>query len=427
MLNLRQLIPATEEKIVGVLIFLFPIFFLTIKGWSNTISILLFLIAVVSLVRNPGFYFLSRGKDFWVIFVSLSLPFFAEVLVQTGRWDITGRTLDGPFRFLAAAFFFVYLSRLNGNFIRGISAGAMMAVLITSLSVFSFTEYYWEGRAATYFVDPITLATFLVACLALIQPSLPVMSPERHKIFLATYVISFALVAFVALLSQSRTSWVALIALLEVLIYFKFKREKKLFVLGNFALIFFVFLSFYLSGVLQTRFYETGSDLANFFSGHTDTSVGLRLGLIQMDIILFLNYPIFGVADGQLPPIDWFSAQGLQVSERLYTQKLLTGSHSEILAHLARKGVLGIPVVIFLFLFPAFYFFKSLKFQMSIENDEAKMGLAFCLVILVSSFFIQVLNLKMTSTFYSFILAIFFAQIFKKNEAREIDHLSDTV
>jgi O-antigen ligase len=413
----KNLIPLNLQNLLKALVFLFPIFFLTIKGWVNTISILLFLLALLFILRDPAFFFKSRSKLFWVFFVSLLLPFLAELVVQISRSELVGRTLDGPSRFLAAAIFFVFLTRVPLDLSRYISAGALVGVCTTIFSVFVFTDYYWAGRAATYFVDPITLPVFLIAMLSLVQPSL--LNWKINQCWACSIIFAgviIFLVATVSLISQSRTSWVAFLALTETIIFLVTTKNRKLFIYLNIALLGCVFFTLLFSELAQLRIFEIFDQTHRFIQGDGDSSIGVRLGLILIDIKLFFEFPLFGVADGNLPPAEWFSARGLDVSPLLYKIKSEAGSHSEIFAHLSRKGIFGVPVIFSLFLVPIFYFLKFSRNENNCIRANAEMGLKFSLVIFLSSLFIQVFNLKMTSTFFAFILAIIFASLIKNNE-----------
>jgi len=412
----KNLITRNQQKLLKALIFLFPIFFLTIKGWVNTISILLFLRALHFILRDPAFFFKSRSKLFWVFFACLFLPFLAELVVQVGRGELVGRTLDGPSRFLAAALFFVFLTRVPMDVSRYISAGALVGVCATVFSVSVFTDYYWYGRAATYFVDPITLPVYLVAMLSLVQPSLLNWKITRYvgwHYFFAGMI--FFLVGVITLISQSRTSWAAFFVLIETILFLITTKNRKLLIYLNVSLLGAVFLILLFSGIAQTRMLEIFDQIRRFVQGDWDSSVGLRLGLILMDLKLFFGFPLFGIADGKLPPVEWFSTHGLDVSHLLYTVKSEAGSHAEIFAQLSRKGIFGVPVIFSLFLVPIFYFFKFLKNGNSFISANAEMGLKFSLVIFFSSLSIQVFNLKMTSTFFAFVLAVIFASLVKNN------------
>lgn len=405
-----------KEKIVGPLIFLLPVFFLTIKGWTNTISLILFLIALITILTDCRKYLWRREKEFWFLFVCLISPFLFEVAVHLMRGNLVVEKFDGPSRFLTASICFIFFSRLRIDIAKFLSIGSFLSLMVTTFSVLTITSYYWDGRAATYFVDPITLPVYLLACLALVQPNSFTNMVEYKKIGLGTLFILVVLVSIVLLLSQSRTAWVASIGLLELVMFILWRKNKNRILITNAAL--FILLGF--SNVFTDRSSEAFREVITFINGHGDTSVGLRLGLIQMDIKLFTEYLFFGVPDGWLPTREWFNANGLDVSQKLYDQKLMSGSHNEITAHLSRKGLLGIPTVLFLFFFPILYFVRNLFTKGDDVNPKAFVGLMFCTVVFLSGLTIQVFNLKMTSTFYSMVLAILFASLLESSERRSI-------
>lgn len=395
-----------EERIVRTLIFLFPVFFLTIRGWSNTIAAIILIISLLRVLSSPRVYLLERDKLFWFLTLVLSFPFFAELIVQCGRGQIVGSTLDGPSRFLFASIVFIYLTRQRYEVYTPLSKGAGLSVLITCVSVLVIRDYYWGVRAATYFVDPISLPTYLLACLALASFSL--LSCRRKTLSNIFTFVLFVLALVVCVLSHSRTAWVAFLVLLFVFLFFMKKNDPHYFKWAALMVIICLFLVIISSEIIWDRVSQVFDEVASFANEQGDTSTGLRLGLALMDLKLFFGHPLLGIADGSLPPIDWFSSRGMDVSEQLYRQKLLTGSHNEILAHLVRKGVLGIPVCICLFLFPLGYLLGQRK-RAGLARVAGEAGFLFCIVIFVSSMTIQVFNLKMTATFFSFCLAIIFS------------------
>jgi O-antigen ligase len=410
-----------DEKIVRVLIFSFPIFFLTLRRWSNTIAFLLALLAFFHIVSNFRHFFKDREKFFWVLFACLLMPILGEVFAQIFRGELQPTSLDGPSRFFVAAILFVFLSRRDDDLSEYLFFGAIFSVLVTFISVYFFRQYYWEApdgsfRAATYFVDPITLPVYLLACFSLVVSRVNFSFSGRQSIlYSVAALILIACVSSVLVLSQSRTPWVALIALGELLILLKSKDKKTIFVSNLFLLFFVTLMLLFFDGTMR-QFLLAYVELRDYMQGGVqDTSIGLRLSLLRMDYELFVGFFPFGISDGQLPPIQWFNDRGMLVSEALYRQKLLTGSHAEISAQLVRKGIFGIPVVICLFALPIWFFRRSLKSKDLSVVKAGRMGLAFCVVIFFAGLFIQTFNLRMTSTFYSLVLAVVFADCLGKN------------
>lgn len=409
---MREIFPSSnlEEKIVGTLIFLFPVFFLTIKGWTNTISFLIFFVSLFYIAKDIRFYICNRGKRFWWIFGALITPFLAHLIAQLGKENIVGSSLDGPVRFLMAAIAFIYLSRAEISHALLLSTGCIFSVFATGVSVMLFQDYYWGHRAATYFVDPITLPCYLIGCVALMGQ----ISLKQYMGFWATVVvaISMALAAYVVMESQSRSSMVAFLGLILTELYIVAKYGSKSTRISFLvSCVLTIFVGIYFSDVVTNRVSEVIHEVGLFFSDNINTSSGIRLALAQMDLLLFVKNPVFGVPDGSLPPIEWFGDQGMTITEMVYNQKLLTGSHNEILAHLSREGVFGLASVTSLFLIPIVVFYKFSSSSSRRLSFGARAGLTFCVVIFLSGLNIQVFNLKMTSTFYAFVLSILFAQI----------------
>jgi O-antigen ligase len=401
----------SESALTAGLVFLFPIFFLTLKGWTNAISFLIFFVAVFHIVRNINFYVGSREKNFWWVFGILGAPFLCSLISQLGRGDIVVSSLDGPARFLMAAIAFIYLSRTKVNYVQLLANGCCLAVLATAISIFLFKDYYWGNRAATYFVDPITLPCFLIACLALTG------FHRLHRIQSIWVIfgscILIVITGYVVLESQSRTSMVAFLGLVLAELYIVFRFKDKSAVIVSVA-IFFLTISggLYFSDVVINRMSEAVRGVELFFSGYADTSTGTRLGLARMDLLLFVNNPFFGVADASLPPIEWFWERGININQALYEQKMLSGSHNELLARLVREGLFGLFALISLFVFPIFVFHRFSSSGSPQAVTAARIGWVFCIVIFLSGLTIQVFNLKMTSTFFAFIISLLFSQIF---------------
>jgi O-antigen ligase len=401
-----------EVRVVDAVVFMLPIFFLTIRGWSNSFSAVLLAIALFSIVARPSHYLKGRDTQFWILFWCLAMPFFAEFFVQLMRFNVVGSTLDGPSRFFFAAIVFIYLSRLNGDFAKHFAAGALIAVVTTALSVFFLRDYYWGTRAATYFVDPITLPVFLIGCLSI---SLLFLSARLNKLWLSVWLfILFFFVCTVSLLAYSRTAWLAIVTSTYLFLFLAIR--KNILVLLGTCLCVTISLVLLLmeSDLVGDRVYQGYYEFLECFTTVCGgSSIGIRMNLIQMDWVLFLNNLFIGVPDGHLPPIDWFAKKGIFVSPEAFDVKRLAGSHNEILAHLTRKGILGVVVVACLFCYPLYYFYRHTRDGESYKTLIAKSAFLFCAAIFVSGLSIQVFNLKMTATFYSFALAIFMGSLYK--------------
>lgn len=400
------------------LVFLFPVFFLTLRGWTNAISFLIFFVAIFHIAKNMNFYLRNRGKSCWWVIGILGAPFLCSLISQLGRGEIVAASLDGPARFLMAAIAFIYFSRTKLSYVRLLANGCLLAVCATGISIALFRDHYWGSRAATYFVDPITLPCFLIACLALTGFH-RLNRPQSVWVLVGSYML-IPITVYVVIQSQSRTSMVAFLGLVLAELYTAFRfKEKSSFIVVAATFFVTILAGLYFSDVVVTRISESVKEVELFFSGVTETSTGTRLGLAQMDLLLFVKNPFFGVADNGLPPIEWFWGQGMNINQALYEQKILSGSHNEVLAHLVREGLFGLVTLIGLFIVPIFAFYKFSSSGSVQEATVSRIGLVFCFVIFLSGLTIQVFNLKMTATFYAFTMSMFFAQIASALDSHE--------
>jgi hypothetical protein len=403
-------------KIESILVFLLPVLSFSIKGAANSI---LFIFAAYScwyICKNPSKYFRGQQPSFWIIFAGLQAVFVAELMVQLGRVSFDGPALDGPSRAFLSAFVFVYLSKNSGQpfLYRTLALGSLVGIYLIGLLGFFHRDHYWEGRFANYFVDPNTLACYSVAMLGMVLFCQQLVA--RKKIDLVLKVSCFFVVLAVALSSQSRSSWVALVLLAAIYLSYLFKGS--LIKQVGSLLIFSLALTclYFGSEIVQKRFYYGYQEYLGFFYGYSNSSIGHRLGLVLLDLKLIFQYPFLGISDGDLPLYESLAPLNNFLTKETYDIKLLAGSHNEILAQLVSKGVLfGLFAVWGLFLYPIYFLFWKFKEASKTVRAAVDVGVGFLLPLLVASMTLQVFNLKMTIAFYTLCLSVIFSAIYREN------------
>ena len=411
---------------ITVIVFSMPVFLLTIKSWVTTSLFLLFFICFWPILKQPKKYLLNRSNQFWALLACLLIPFFAELFAQMGRGAIVGSSLDGPSRMIMATCIFVYLSRFDcSRVIQALSYGSAFGILGVGLSLVFFPDYYWGIRAATYFVDPITLPCFTVGLLGIylfsnLRP-FPLILDHLIKVFL------ICITAFVSVESSSRSAWVAFSCMLAIYVLYSLRRSFKAQAMGMVALMAVLVIMYFLLDAVHARINESVEGLLGFLSQseslvetvqHTSSGQRMILGLI--DIYLIKENPIFGLGDRMiLPPYEEMLLVIPILTKEIYEIKVLAGSHSEILAQLVREGIIfGSLTLYALFLYPLYLFVWKYR-KLTIFSGSPLAGvLGIMIPIMASSLTIQVFNLKMTISFYGLCLAIFFACLCRQVEER---------
>ena len=399
------------------------------------VSFLLIIIAVYSAAKAREQFFVSRGTDFWLFFLILVCPFISELIVQVGRLVVYGQpivvsSLDGPARFLLGAVVFVFLSQSQHkeNMCKALSLGCLVGLLITFISVFFWREHYHPVgndvyRAATYIVDPITLAAYSVGLFSLSWMTIE--NIEKLWIKLLVFSASFGSLVFILFESLARSAWLAFIGLfiLWVCRWLSGKKYRLLVAICFLALCVIIFLWEYYLQVIFDRAYLLWIEAKSFMSGdYKDTSTGLRLSLLQIDWVLFKNNLIFGAQDGVLPSYESLLIDIPDLTRKAYDQKLLTGSHFEIAGQISRKGIFGVLTSLCLFIFPL-YLFRSRRNHLTRNKlFRFELGFDFVFVMFLAGIGIQIFNLKMTSTFYALVLAVLFASRLENVVRANIDH-----
>ena len=401
---------------VAFFVLLFPIFFLTIKSWTNVIFFGLFIFVLIHVRHHFFAVFRKRTRRFWILFFCLIAPFCSEVIAQIGRGVFVGSSLDGPARSVFAALIFAVISRdYSGDLLsKRLVLGSLVSIIVTTISIVTITDHYWGARAATYFVDPITLPCFLTSLLGIF-----LMNEFRDSNYWArSKLIKFIClmcVAYVALESSSRSSWVALIFLVELLILVKVGRSfrQQLIVHTLFALT--VVCIFFSNERVKERVSEAATGVVEWaHGGGQNKSSAQRIVMAEIDLELIKRAPWFGTQDGEMPSFDDLHSRYPVLTEEIYEIKALAGSHNEYSAQLVRKGLpWGGLCIVAMFIYPLMLCGRGLFSKHPDRVRISVVGLGLIVPIMISALTIQVFNLKMTASFYQLALAIIFCDLYR--------------
>lgn len=408
-----------EDFCVTICIALFPLLYMTYRGWTNRWLIALFIFALIFFITHRGI--LKQALDSLsskLIVLTLLAPFLAILFSQILRHDISVNAYDGPLRFVLAALIFLYLKHKSINFLQVFQYVAPISLIIATAAIIHHpeTSAQWAGRYATYFVDPLTFGGYalVIGFTCLFQLNIH----KDHYALTALKLIGFACALFLSLGSESRGGWIAIPFLLALWVFFN-RHHKKLIISTLVTLLIVLSLVLILNDSTQARVLSIFQETYDWFTNQTnkeDGSGGMRLTMWKMSWVLFLESPLYGYGE----PVGY---------QHLLNQPLLTsfagpnalgaitlGPHHEIFAQMLRSGIFGLISSCALFIVPLSIFIQARRRLQ--DNKAAEVGIAFVMGLLICSLSFEIFNLKYTSSFYALILACLSAQVLSYNHAR---------
>ena len=412
---LKDYLAGWRSNIEVILFFLFPIFFLTIKSWSNTIFLLICIICLCRICKDPSRYYLNKNFVFWRFSLVLIIPFLAELILYFVRDNSDIRYLDSPCRYLGAFVIFSCLSNLSNidKIVKSFLCGCVLCLVVTFASVTHSTSGYWGARLATYFVDPNMIAVYGVIIFSI---SILFINNIDINYYLEKFIhiTTLFFVLYIILFSQTRTSWISFIV---VIILFLFINKNKIFYLSFYFLALLssaIFLCSFDDSLILNRINLGINSFLSYFEGdHLDTSLGIRFNMILIDLYTIKENLFLGAAKEYIQNLDQINEVFPSVSKVSHHCRKYSGSHVELLAVLVRQGVvLGILTIFSIFLFPTFIFLRG-AFYEGTSSWYYKCALIAVVSLLISSFGIQVFAYRMNVSLWALFLSLYFSLYYR--------------
>lgn len=395
-----------RDALLWISVALFPVFFLTIRGWTNGFLFLLFLI---SITYFHDFSNIRRKKTLDIysfsVIAALASGCIAVLAGQALRGDFSFRAFDAPSRMLLANPIFLLLKEKEIDFLRMFQYACPVSLLLAVLSAWIF-PHSWSGHAATYFVDPITFGNYSLVMGFMCLFSLNIL--EKDGRFLAVLKLAgFASGIYLSLLSQSRSGWLAAPVLLCIwLIVYRgsIGRTARLVIAGSGAAC--VVLAYHGLDSVHARVNDAVYNVIDWLSGENpDTPIGMRLDMWRIAFTLFLESPVYGHGDHGYRQLLETHPYITAFTSREARLVMYGGLHNDILANMVRSGIFGLISALSLFLVPVFIFLRNLTSKIPRVHGASSLGLCLVVGLFVSSFGEQVFYLTFLSAFYGLMIA----------------------
>ena len=343
---------ALLPRLVNSATFLFFALSLAVKSGYSYGTALLLLAALITLPQ----WWPRRPHDAALRWLAFGFLFAGSVaLLDVIRSGLGARGLEAPLKFFAVPLLLYFLATVPPRG-RAIWAGAACGALLGLASAWYYSHFAPEllpaGRAARY-LHPIQLGN--IAMLLALIAACSLRARPRHWQLLLTLAGIVAGVC-TTLLSQTRGSFFALAWTLVFLALLSLRRRHfrarsvvlsvltaaiaaTLFWLGNVEMI-------------SARFAQAQQDIALYEAGKADTSIGARFEMWRFAWEEGSRYPLFGAGTAQLNADKdaWCAQANLAPFGHL---------HNEFLDAFARRGLLGLAVLLFLLVWPLFLFRRT--------------------------------------------------------------------
>jgi O-antigen ligase len=419
----RSIVPQTpptwDTVVLAVAVALLPLFYMTLKNWTETWLVILAVVSVYGIVRNRvplGRLFPDKGTA-WM-FASLVFPiialFISIVIRGDLKWSLLQQNvnlLNGPGRLFLAG-----LALLWMNYQRVRSLDAFQVVLAISIIITTFFATTQQaGVADRYTTSLLDLCTFgqQICLLGLLQFYFLVFHPPRSRALWALSIVAILLAAKMGISAGGRGGWIAVPPLLVIAAFLYRGKKKKILGLLLLAVI-------AVGGVLavnqkfRDRLTSIYSETTAWFAGDATAGGSGRLTLMAISWEMIKDNPIKGYAHKhnlwgpvyRMDP-DRYSRDGFTYESTEYHRYTLcdTGEHNQYLHELLINGVFGFAAQVLLLLIPLIVFATRIRRSEGDAYAAAAIGIGFVVAFMVFGLTQGPFSYKVIASFYGFVIA----------------------
>lgn len=406
----------TLEKIIALLLLVYPSAFLLLKGGMNGVMILMLFIALLVWLLPPAEFPSVEWKRDWWRYVAAMFGMTAAILFsQLVNNELLARPHDAASRYWLAIPIFILALRLPSSVFSALQYAFPLAAILCWLFASNDANGIGSGFSL-HGLNKILYGDYLLLFGILSLFSIDWFGKDSLALRALKWAgFVFGLIA--ALQSGTRGSLLAVPVFIGIyLLYrgvrFTFKMLVGSVVLGM-ALIGILYLS---SQTMQLRLQELSNDIATYQQGNRDTSTGQRWQLNMAAIEVFLRHPIAGVG----PEVVGGATDGFaREMQRMLEEGKLTPiaaevgrcchPHNEFLARAADLGVPGLVALLALYLVPLHLFWRAIRSGKQEVQITGLLGSAFVCGHMMFGLTVGLLGLTMTAAFYAFSVAILLA------------------
>jgi O-antigen ligase len=398
---------APVESLIVLGLALYPIFVLTVGRWvSGWHFVLAFAATAVLYARRDDLTLNTARKQSNALVIALASSMVAIAVSQLLQHDFDVKRYASPLRLLLGVPVFLVVMKLRIDGGRLLHLACPVAVLLTLVSVLVF-PFSWEGRMATYFVDPLTFGSLslLLGLLSLI--SLNLYGRDELPIWILK-LAAFAAGVYLSIQSQSRTGWLALPVLLAIWLISSRAKARAATLGASLLVAVAIALAAYLgSEIVQKRVDLALEEAASYslVNPNPDNSLSMRISMWRIGLYLFSLRPLAGWGDSSFAHVLDDPQIAPYATEFTRRFALNHGFHNEFVTNAVRAGVFGVVATLLLFAVPGWIFAKELRSNRQSVRGASLLGLCFVVGEFICGMTVEVVNLKFTASFYAMLVA----------------------
>ncbi len=409
-----------EDKLLAISIALLPLFYLTVKNWTESWLVILTLVSVYGLLKNrvPVKALFPDVKT-KLIFASLNLPFITAFIGIIIRGELDPDhlaynldVLNGPSRLMLAGVSFLWMNYRHVNFLRTLSLTLPFTIILTLF----FTTVQQPGVAERYTTHMIDLDNFShqMCTLGILQVVLLLLLPPRNITLMLLNVVSLIIAVKLAIGSGGRGGWVAVPPVLLVFAFLY--RGPKLKLLALSALVCLTLVTvLYANKPFRQRISSIYSETQSWVNGSKSvTSAGHRMSMWLISFELIKSNPIRGYGSKanlwkpvyEMDPSRYLRPGFTYEDEEAARFTLCdTGEHNEYLLEFLTNGILGFAAKLLLLLIPCAVFFSKIREVNGLHYAAGLTGICFVLAFTIFGITQGPFSLKLVCSFYGFVIA----------------------
>jgi O-antigen ligase len=419
-----------DTILLATAVSLLPLFYLTLKNWTEAWLVILAVVSLYGIVRNRvplERLFPDKGTA-W-IFASLTFPIvavFISILLRGDlKWSLLQQNVDllnGPSRLVLAGLAFLWMNYKSVRLLDALQIVLPISIIITTF--FATTQQPdAPGRYTTSLLDLCAFSQ-QICILGLLQLFLLIFRPPASKVVFGFSILAIVLAAKMGIDTGSRGGWIAGPPLLVIAALLYKGNKAKILALLLVALI-------AVGGVLATnqkfrdRLTSIYSETAAWFAGDATAGGSGRLTIMAISWELIQDSPIKGYAsqDNLWEPVyrmdpSRYLRKGFTYEDTSRHRYTLcnVGEHNQYLYAWLINGFFGLVGQSLVLLVPLVVFISRLARSHGDSYTAAVLGVGFVVAFMVFGITQSPFNYKVITSFYGFIIAGLAASHGRPNE-----------